>query len=218
MPKQQLMFVQDDAEAKLSDLPPISDIEDIFADMTERIPAIVDLARKLEGRKLRVATMCSGTESPLLALKLISRALKLHHGLTLEIEHVFSAEIEPFKQAYIERNFSPPLLFRDVTELPEDQAHTAFGSLADVPGDVDILIAGTSCKDFSMLNNKRKNLEAKGTSGSTFYGMYHWVKRHRPPLVILENVCNAPWGEVVQKLSEIDYDAEHLLCVYFPTS
>ena len=39
------------------------------------------------------------------------------YGLKLDYEHVFSAEIVPYKQAYIERNFSPPLIFRDIREL-----------------------------------------------------------------------------------------------------
>jgi hypothetical protein len=33
------------------------------------------------------------------------------------INHLFSAEIVPFKQAYIERNFQPPIIFRDIREL-----------------------------------------------------------------------------------------------------
>lgn len=32
-------------------------------------------------------------------------------------KHLFSAEIVEYKQAYIERNFRPPLLFRDAIEL-----------------------------------------------------------------------------------------------------
>ena len=80
----------------------------------------------------------SGTESPLLALNLIAKAIKSQHGATLAFDHVFSCEIEPFKQAYIERNFTPPILFRDVTELGGRKAHTAYGSLVEVPGNVDV--------------------------------------------------------------------------------
>ena len=35
----------------------------------------------------------------------------------LSYEHLFSVEIAPFKQAYIERNFHPPCIFRDIREL-----------------------------------------------------------------------------------------------------
>jgi hypothetical protein len=105
-----------------SDLPPINKIPQIFADIVRRAPELKKVAKYLSGRKLRVATMCSGTESPLLALGMISDAMKDLYGVKLEIEHVFSCEIEPFKQAYIERNFSPPILFRDVCELGGDKA------------------------------------------------------------------------------------------------
>lgn len=105
-----------------SSLPPINDIPSIFSDLVDRIPKIKGVVERVQGRKLRVATMCSGTESPLLALDLICRSIKDKYSVDLEIEHVFSCEIEPFKQAYIERNFRPPVLFRDVCELGGDYA------------------------------------------------------------------------------------------------
>ena len=97
----------------------------MFADIVRRTPELQEVASHLGGRPLRVATMCSGTESPLLALGLVSRAMK--NAIT--VEHVFSCEIEPFKQAYIERNFSPPLLFRDVCELGGETAYVLFSSV-----------------------------------------------------------------------------------------
>jgi hypothetical protein len=106
-----------------SDLPPIHDIPAIFSDLVSRMPKIKDVAEHVAGRKVRVATMCSGTESPLLALELIQKSIQEQHGISFDIEHVFSCEIEPFKQAYIERNFHPPLLFRDVCELGDDEAY-----------------------------------------------------------------------------------------------
>jgi hypothetical protein len=99
------------------DLAPIHEIPAMFSDLVSRMPEMKRVADHLSGRKLRVATMCSGTESPLLALQLICRSLYEEYNAKLEVEHVFSCEIEPFKQAYIERNFRPPLLFRDVCEL-----------------------------------------------------------------------------------------------------
>ncbi|KAF8216612.1 hypothetical protein K438DRAFT_1658017 [Mycena galopus ATCC 62051] len=190
-------------------LPPIHEIPDIFADLVSRIPEIKNVAQRVEGRKLRVATMCSGTESPLLALELIQKAIFDQHGIDFKVEHVFSCEIEPFKQAYIERNFHPPILFRDVCELGSTEAHTAYGALVPIPGDVDLLVAGTSCVDYSNLNNVKQGLDAKGESGQTFRGMLSWVKQHRPPLVILENVCSAPWLRVAEEFEKIGYSAKH---------
>jgi hypothetical protein len=108
-----------------SSLPPISRLPDIFHDIVSRLSEVKTLAEHIKGRTLRVATMCSGTESPLLALNLISRAMTEKYGTTIDVEHVFSCEIVPFKQAYIERNFQPPLLFRDVCELGDDYAYAA---------------------------------------------------------------------------------------------
>ncbi len=197
-------------EEDVSKYPPIHEIPAIFHDLVGRAPGMKKVAQHLQGRKMRVATMCSGTESPLLALELIRRSIVDHHNINLEFEHVFSCEIEPFKQAYIERNFSPPILFRDVCELGGDKAHTAYGARAVIPGDVDLLVAGTSCVDYSNLNNEKKDIEEGGESGRTFHGMMGWVKRHRPPLVILENVCGAPWDKVVTKFEKVGYSAAHL--------
>ena len=87
---------------------------------------------------------------------------------------------------------------------------TAYGSLAPVPGDVDLLIAGTSCVDYSNLNNEKQGIDDNGESGRTFRGMMSWVKNHQPPLVILENVCSAPWDRVAEYFEKIGYSADYL--------
>jgi hypothetical protein len=53
-------------------VPPMSKNSDIFADMVQNARAIGldEVIKHLNGRKLNVATMCSGTESPILALQL----------------------------------------------------------------------------------------------------------------------------------------------------
>jgi hypothetical protein len=165
------------------DLPIISHPQDMFDDMIktkltengESPEILMPLLKALKNRPLRVATMCSGTESPILALDMLTKAIEdlaktnvkfkglletegIKRGRIFQTEHVFSCEIEPFKQAYIERNFHPPILFRDIRELGDDMAYTAYGALVDVPnkeGDVDLLVAGTSCVDYSNLNNKQ---------------------------------------------------------------
>jgi hypothetical protein len=63
-------------------LRPIHKIPDIFADMTENAlkVGLVDFLKHLSGRKLKVATMCSGTESPILALQLFGEGEKCAVG------------------------------------------------------------------------------------------------------------------------------------------
>lgn len=55
-------------------LKPISDIKDIFGDITNKACelGLKKVVTHLKGRKLKIATMCSGTESPLLAIQLVS--------------------------------------------------------------------------------------------------------------------------------------------------
>lgn len=90
----------------------------------------------------------------------------------------------------------------------EIYSHTAYGALAPVPGNVDMLIAGTSCVDYSNLNTQKQDIDANGESGRTFRGMMSWVKQHRPPIVILENVCSAPWDRVKEYFEKNGYSAE----------
>lgn len=56
-----------------------------------------------------------------------------------------------------------------------------------------MLIAGTSCVDYSSLNRNRQDLESLGESGRTFFGTLVYMKENRPLIVIFENVGNAPF-------------------------
>jgi hypothetical protein len=125
-------------------LPPMHSLPDIFEDMVsngldvhggKHLQEVVDY---LKGGKLRIGTMCSGTECPILALGMINDgqfsrktsspmltewlALTRKTDGIISFNHIMSCEIEPYKQAYIQRNFDPEFLFRDVTELPQLQA------------------------------------------------------------------------------------------------
>lgn len=55
----------------------------------------------------------------------------------------------------------------------------------------------------------KQDIDASGESGRTFRGMMSWVKNHRPPLVILENVCSAPWDRVVEYFEKNGYSATY---------
>ncbi|USW56199.1 Putative C-5 cytosine methyltransferase, Helicase superfamily 1/2, ATP-binding protein [Septoria linicola] len=192
-------------------LPPIVEPIEIFEDIVSKAmkKGFQDVLSHLSGH-LRVATMCSGTESPLLALELISNCLGPSE---LTIEHLFSAEIVPYKQAYIDRNFSPPVIFRDITELTsvveeeEPMATTAYGGKALVPRDVDLLVAGTSCVDYSSLNNKGKTMDDGGESGDTYKAVLAYCKAFRPAIVVLENVLNADWDRMLGDYKAIGYES-----------
>ncbi|KAI9888334.1 MAG: hypothetical protein M1814_000564 [Vezdaea aestivalis] len=214
---------------------PLDNLHDIFTEMASRAVAggfkgVVD---RLNGRKLTVATMCSGTESPLLAMGIIGEALKKVHSMEFAVDHLFSVEIVPFKQAYIERNFAPPIIFRDVTEVAptiwdknrdndeesdkakRGMATDAYGAVHEIPdGPVDLLVAGPSCIDYSKLNLKAINTmqEKTGESARTAHSVLQYVKDYRPRMIILENVFGAPWGEIVKACRAIGFAATFLKC------
>lgn len=57
--------------------PPLNNIEDIFADLAGKATqlGLLSALKKLKSRPINVATMCSGTESPIIALDMLSAAL-----------------------------------------------------------------------------------------------------------------------------------------------
>jgi hypothetical protein len=57
------------------DQPPLYRIEDIFVDLTQNALShdLGNALRILKDRPLRVATVCSGTESPLLAMNMVKK-------------------------------------------------------------------------------------------------------------------------------------------------
>lgn len=83
---------------------------------------------------------------------------------------------------------------------------TAYGGAEDIPPDVDILIAGFSCVDFSNLNKWNKTLHETGESGDTFRAILNYAKKYRPAIIILENVMGAPW-DFIQSVWENDQEA-----------
>lgn len=191
--------------------PPISTIDGIFDDIAINATKL-GLREALPPSALRIATMCSGTEAPLLGMTLMQQALRRQGETSFEVSHIFSAEIEHYKQAYIERNFSPSLLFRDVTEFRHDKdAHTAYGGTAKQPHDVHILVAGSSCVDYSSLNQKRKEWADEGQSYRTLEGIQSYAERARPNIIILENVKSAPWAAIKRYLNDIGYASNHVL-------
>ena len=72
-----------------------------------------------EGRALRVGSMGSGTDSPIVVMKKLSKALKGQ----LCVEHTFSCEFDPRKREWIKENFQTlKLLVCDVNELKTGKA------------------------------------------------------------------------------------------------
>ena len=199
-------------------LPPIHDFDEIFADQASKAKDIgfQNALTLLNGRKLRIGTMCSGTDCPIVAMRLLQKHWKTLSNKPFEFEHVFSAEIHPVAQAFIARNFpSLPLIFRDVREIAQSangtNPTTAYGAPTPVPGNLDLLIAGFACVDFSKLNRNPREPGAVGESTDTGRAILTYALLFRPAIVILENVIGAPWDKTVKFIrDETRYSAKYV--------
>ena len=154
---------------------------------------------------LKVGTACSGSEFYLTALPYIEREISRRLGLDLRFEHLWSCEYDARKRQWTMDNFSPRKLFGDITQLAEGACHDYVSGQVQTVDEVDILIAGTSCKDALRLNphhSDRRNVMDSGghTTGSTFQGFMRLVAKFGPRvrLVFLENVVT---------LRDVDPDA-----------
>jgi site-specific DNA-cytosine methylase len=157
-----------------------------------------------------IGTACSGTDSPILGIGIAKEAMADllqeqgagKNDAALTFKHVMSCEIEPFKQAFLARNYKDATIFPDLTKLvPEDGSNlvqTVVGGKKDVPS-CWMFVTGTVCKDFSMRKTvNRLDLEDKGKSGNTFYSAVDYIWKHKPTFTIFENVVHAPWDKMAE--------------------
>ena len=122
-------------------------VESIIGGMVQKVGKLLLLVAStntLEERErgeldfpIKLNTACSGTDAPSIALGLVKECLDrvvlssttsteekggVGHGF--DYEHNMSCELEPFKQAYINRNFPDVLLFPDITKLTGGESVT----------------------------------------------------------------------------------------------
>ena len=112
-----------------------------------------------------MATMCSGTEAPLFALR----------EAGIPYRHVFAAETSKDACHFIQANFSPEKLYGDITEL----------NLDTLPR-VDLLVAGPPCQSFSCMNAHR--LDALDPRVQVLKCCLEYIRLREPTTAIIENV------------------------------
>ncbi|KAI2506742.1 hypothetical protein MHU86_7637 [Fragilaria crotonensis] len=95
---------------------------------------------------LQLGTACSGTDALALALGLVKEQMELRKMLPLNFTHEFSCEVDPFKQAYLARNFDS-ILYPDISKLTDDPPRDVYGQEKPIPP-FNLFVAGTSCKTF----------------------------------------------------------------------
>jgi DNA (cytosine-5)-methyltransferase 1 len=117
--------------------------------------------------KIRVGTVCSGIDAPIVALK----------SMGINFEHVYSCEIDDACVSVINKKFNPNNLYRDMWDLSR---------MKEIP-ECDILIAGLPCQAFSNIGQQR-GLEDK--RGVLFRSLTEIMRKSKPKYVVFENVRN----------------------------
>jgi DNA (cytosine-5)-methyltransferase 1 len=137
---------------------------------------------------IRVGTDCSGIEAPIQAL----------HRLKIDYHHCFSSDIDTKCRESITANYSPDLLFDDISQRDVD----------DLP-DIDLYVAGFPCQAFSSAGKRKGTKDSRGT---LFWECYKVIDHCRPDVFLLENVKgllsihDGEWfEEIVDSLDALDY-------------
>ena len=137
---------------------------------------------------LRVATFCSGTDSPIAALEQVIGAEN--------IRHVTSLDSMKASQEFIKANFSPEHLYSDIDCLSKKRAECMIcgQKCSGFNKPVDLLIMGFPCKAFSVMNPARwmpAHDPMQAQSSKPFLRFREWLENcsDPPKVIILENVA-----------------------------
>ena len=117
-------------------------------------------------------------------------------GKTAKLKNLMEIEMNKKKRDWLAAFSCPELLGRDVTGLgDEEMVDHVSGEYTSFPtAGCFINIFGYSCKDLSTLNNHNSEYKDDclatdlGSSGATWRGKLPWVRRVRPPILLVENV------------------------------
>ena len=190
--------------------------------------AFAMLVQFLDNQVFYWATACSGTESPHWVFQCLSQMDEFN----VTFRHIYAAEWEASKRAWILSQTRPTHLFKDIFDITRETAHCFVeGVVINVKTrchnkTTDMFLAGFSCKTVSALSNDAEQRRASisdycGTTGLTFWGVVMVLCMTKPSTFILENVEGLMRHNlhllVVEKLISLGYvvlwrlcDAKHL--------
>jgi len=120
----------------------------------------------VQERPLSVATDCSGMETPIMALQ----------NLGVEVNHVFSCDVNKHAKATIMANYPPKIFFDDLTQRDNAKAPAA-----------DLYVAGFPCQPFSTAGLQQGFSDARGR-GEIFWHVRDYLEQKKPKVFVLENV------------------------------
>ena len=127
---------------------------------------IAETSAMASGDKVRLATLFSGIGAPEFAANEVFD----------EVETIFACEIDKSaRQSYLANHDAPIVFYEDVCDL-DARPYT---------GQIDILIGGSPCQDFSIAGQRAGE---DGERGNLIWQFYRVVSEARPKVFIYENV------------------------------
>jgi hypothetical protein len=151
------------------------------------------------GRPLRVATGCSGTDTPVLVLKKLFARWSDRFDFTLAIDHLWSCDNNAEAREFILHHFTPRYMFEDVVTLGRQVAWDMRSGKNVVVPSPDLLAFSSECDGYSPLNRTSGGGSQIGTdsgSGTTLAAFVDIVAFHKPkvttPIMSLPSRCDAP--------------------------
>ena len=161
------------------------------------------------------ASICSGTDCPVLALRSLSRVLA-RRGIVLPTYHGFSCEADPKKRAFLmRRDPSKTTLFTDALDLPSMWAFNVIPSRWQYVLRCGVLWGGVPCQDASTLNSNSNNVGEgscieNGThrTGAVFRAILQYARAAGVEVIVLENVL----GLGMRKKGQTYSNAQWALC------
>ena len=170
--------------------------QDAVRDLKENVRGRSGLAASGLALNFKWGTICSGSEVMLLVLVAISAAYR-NEGVELTFKHSFSCESDPQKRKWIKSLFlelgvESGCIFKQAEHMGCTEAPCCKHNRNCPVPCVDLLVTGTSCKDFSKANKKQNNVLAGprslGGSAETFWGVLAYLRAHVVSLCLFENV------------------------------
>lgn len=148
--------------------------------------------------RLRVMTLCSGTDSPVAALEQIIGKENLCHTV--------SVDAMAASQAFLMANFEPEHVFGDIDCLSKRKTWCAGcrHKCSAVHEPQDLMIMGFPCKAFSTMNPHRWKPEVdpmQCNAAKPFLRFREWLDKNPDPpkVIVLENVAGCLKGSRTRK-------------------
>ena len=170
-----------------------------FDDIVRLSSHLETWAKRAGAAELTLGTGCSGSDIVVCVLRKLVSFWDDHFRVSLRVRHVMSVEQAPKVQEFLLEHSRPEVLFKDVCDLGNDCAHDILSGVDKPIPDCHVWVYGSECDNLSTLNSSTRqqgsiSSGAPNKSGQTAAGCMRYVEKHKPAVVVIENVANMDAG------------------------